>query len=504
MLTPPTGQLFYSFGPLHKTIMYLNHADSKAYHTPASSLVDSFILYLTYRNFPPWADPPPADAKAMAGKSADNLAVLTNRGYTSSVWGPFDLSAFHGGLNGLVVSLRDSNSSNPETIIMAGHEKRKYQSRQRAIRLSAFVAMALALAGVVVAESLSNQASLADTHSASNLVDSNASTRPALGSGNMIDTFLNLNQERYRETLVRTRAWLDNLEVNPTDLRAHGIKGKKKLAELLDVYLRLSDLATADDKKALQERIRSITAVTTAATAPGTPPTPATVRYHDMLRITDQQFKEDSTSYLRVAFLMDRFGLDTTLYRQEIQKVLPRLNNHMKYRGSDQRMAFHLYYKHFGLEEPFPLQAAYQTGVIASRHDSAWFKQNKMEMYSLTHEIFAPYEFGEKLDADFFSEPDKAYLRPLLADLTAYGIGLDDTDITAELTSCLRYLHFTDMPIYQESLQYLLKSQRPEGKWGNYEQHRGYYGDYVNQAFYLHTTLVVVDALTTAFHYRER
>ena len=127
-----------------------------------------------------------------------------------------------------------------------------------------------------------------------------------------------------------------------------------------------------------------------------------------------------------------------------------------------------------------------------------------MEMYNLTHEIFVPYEFGEKLDADFFSEPDKAYLRPLLADLTAYGIGLDDADITAELTSCLRYLHFTDLPVYQESLQYLLKSQRPDGKWGNYEQHRGYYGDYVNQAFYLHTTLVVVDALTTAFHYRER
>jgi predicted RNA-binding protein Jag len=35
------------------------------------------------------------------------------------------------------------------------------------------------------------------------------------------------------------------------------------------------------------------------------------------------------------------------------------------------------------------------------------------------------------------------------------------------------------------SLQYLLKSQRPDGKWGNYEQHRGFYGDYVNQAFYL-------------------
>ncbi|MFA5043635.1 MAG: hypothetical protein WC567_06575 [Kiritimatiellia bacterium] len=357
--------------------------------------------------------------------------------------------------------------------------------------LGAVITAALTLAGVALAATVSNQAGLIVTPSAGNPVGSNASVRALPASSKTIDAFLNLNQARYREALVRTRKWLDALEVNPTDLRAHGIKGKKKLAELLDVYLRLYGIATADDKKALLERIQGITALTTS---PG---------YHDMLRVTDRQFKEDATSYLRVAFLMDRFGLDTKLYRREILKVLPRLNDHMKYRGSDQRMAFHLYYKHFGLEEPFPLQAAYRTGVISSRHDLAWFKQNKMEIYNLTHEIFVPYEFGEKLDADFFAEPDKAYLRPLLADLTAYGIGLDDADITAELTSCLRYLHFTDLSIYQESLQYLLKSQWPDGKWGDYERQRGFYGDYVNQAFYLHTTLVVVDALTTAFHYRE-
>lgn len=375
---------------------------------------------------------------------------------------------------------------------MAYHETREYQDLRRAVRLIAFVSIALALAGMALAATVSNPAGVSVAGPSNNLVGSNASARTPPASSRTVDAFLNVNQERYWGVLVRTRSWLDTLEVNPTDLRAHGIKGKKKLAELLDVYVRLHDLAAADDKKVLLKRIRSITAVT------------ATPGYHDMLHVTDQQFKEDSTSYLRVAFLMDRFGLDTRLYRQEILKVLPRLNTHMKYRGSDQRMAFHLYYKYFGLEEPFPLQSAYQTGVISSRHDPAWFKQNKMEMYNLTHEIFVPYEFGEKLDADFFPEPDKAYLRPLLADLTAYGIGLDDADITAEMTSCLRYLHFSDLPIYQESLQYLLKSQWPDGKWGNYEQHRGYYGDYVNQAFYLHTTLVVVDALTTAFHYRER
>ena len=41
-------------------------------------------------------------------------------------------------------------------------------------------------------------------------------------------------------------------------------------------------------------------------------------RYHDMLTVDDREFKEDATSYLRAALLLDRLGLDTTLYRKEI------------------------------------------------------------------------------------------------------------------------------------------------------------------------------------------
>lgn len=320
--------------------------------------------------------------------------------------------------------------------------------------------------------------------------DSAARVASASNATASIESFLGEHEARYQAALARARKWLDELKVDPADLRARGIKGKKKLVELLDVYLRLHQIASAQEKPALEKRIHAITSVT------------AKPEYHDMAHIGDQQFKEDSTSYLRLAFRMDRFGLDTKLYRREIEKILPRLNDHMKYRGTDQRMAFHLYYQHFGLSEPFPLAEAFQAGLIASRHELTWFKRSRMEIYNLTHEIFVPYEFGEKLDADFFSDTDKAYLRTLLADLTAYTIAQDDADLTAELTSCLRYLHFTDLPAYQEALRYLLKSQWPDGKWGNYEQHRPHYGNYVDQAFYLHTTLVVVDALTVAFHYR--
>ena len=303
--------------------------------------------------------------------------------------------------------------------------------------------------------------------------------------------YLSKNASRYQLAIERARLWLDELAVNPMELRAAGIKGKKKLVELLDAYLRLHKIASPEEKRVLIERIKEVVAVT------------YTPEYHNMLEINDKHFKQDATSYMRAAYLMERLGLNTKLYRKEIQKVHQRLNDHMNMRGSHQRMVFHWYYKHFGLEEPFDLSAGFMAGVITSRLNPYKFKTNT-QVYDLTHEIFVPYEFGEKLDADFFTMEDLAYLRHALDRLTVRYIMKRDPDITAELVSCIRYLRMTDLPVYREGLEYLLSSQHAEGKWGDYERYRKRYGDLVDQGYYLHTTTVVVDALTIAFHYREK
>ncbi len=309
-------------------------------------------------------------------------------------------------------------------------------------------------------------------------------------AGKETAAFLDANEGRYRQALGRARAWIEALEINPVELRRHGIKGKKKVAEWLDAAMRLYEASEPSQQAALRARIERLSAMTRS---PG---------YHDMARVPDRQFKEDSTSYLRTAYLLDRFGLDVALYRREIRKIQPRLDAHLVGRGVDQRMAFHEYYRHFGLAEPFPLQAAFRSGVIAERRDAAWFLARPQELYRLTHEIFVPYEFGARLEADFFSAADKAYLRPLLADVTAWSLRRGDSDIAAELTSCLRYLGFTGEPVYMKALEFLLAGQRPEGCWGDYEALRPYYGDFINSGFYLHTTLVALDALVSAFHTR--
>jgi hypothetical protein len=284
---------------------------------------------------------------------------------------------------------------------------------------------------------------------------------------------------------------MDQLAVDPIELRAHGIKGKKKLAEILDSYARFYSAAKPEDKQTIMIRVKALCAVTSRT------------NYHDMLTINDLEFKQDATSYLRVAYLMERFGLDTKFYRAQIEKVYPRLNGHMGARGVDQRMAFHWYYEHFGLKEPFPLESAYQTGLIASRRPVDWFKQNPMETYNLTHEVFAPYKFGEDLNADFFSPDDKAYLRGIFENIIPWYIQKKEVDLLAEFILCAAYLKATDLPAYRDGLNFLLASQNPNGSWGEYEQHRQAMGDYIEQGLYLHTTMVASDALIIAFEFRR-
>ena len=177
-----------------------------------------------------------------------------------------------------------------------------------------------------------------------------ADTEAAAPAANLA-AFLDAREPRYRQALDRARAWIEALEINPVELRRHGIKGKKKVAEWLDAALRLYEASGPSEQAALRARIERLSAMTRT---PG---------YHDMARVPDRQFREDSTSYLRTAYLLDRFGLDIALYRREIRKLQPRLDAHLVERGVDQRMAFHRYYRHFGLAEPFPLDAAFRSGV---------------------------------------------------------------------------------------------------------------------------------------------
>jgi hypothetical protein len=82
--------------------------------------------------------------------------------------------------------------------------------------------------------------------------------------------------------------------------------------------------------------------------------------------------------------------------------------------------------------------------------------------------------------------------------LAARFIAKKDPDLVAELLSCMRYLRFQDKPMYRNAIEYLLSSQNPDGSYGRYPRMEKRYGPYAKQGFYLHTTAVVLEALSIA------
>ncbi|MCI0568049.1 MAG: hypothetical protein L0Z52_07655 [Acidobacteria bacterium] len=297
--------------------------------------------------------------------------------------------------------------------------------------------------------------------------------------------FLSATRPAYLQAVRRARGWLDDLQVDPIELRKKGIKGKKKLVEQLDAYYRLWKVAGDPEKAELLEQIRQVVAVTYED------------RYHDMASINAEWFKQDATSYLRAAVLMERLGLDTSRYRDEIKLIHRRLNEHMAQRGPHQQRTFHWYYQYFGLEEPFPLQGALEKGVIARRIDPRTLSAS--QAYEITHEVYAPYEFGDRLDVDPFSGADKLYLRKSLSLLAARTISAHDPDLLGEIVECMHYLRFSDEPAYGAGVSYLLRSQNQDGSWGNYPAQEKLRGSIVKVDLQLHTTDVVIGTLTAVF-----
>lgn len=299
--------------------------------------------------------------------------------------------------------------------------------------------------------------------------------------------FLVARRADYRRALARATAWLDALTIDPRALRAAGLKGKKKLTEKLDGYVRLWRVAEPAEKARLVARARAAAAVT------------ADPAFHDLATVGDDELKEDSTSYLRAALLMEQLGLDTRQYREEIRRAQPRLDAHLARRGAHQRLAFHWYYRHFGLREPFPLGGALADGIIARRADPA--AMSSRDAYRLAHEVFVPYEFGDRLDqVDPFSADDRRYLAGALDLLARRALAAGDPDLLAELLSSLRYLRLVDRPVYRDGLGFLLDHQHPDGSWGDLAEARRIFGERAAEGRLLHSTTVVIEALTVAFH----
>jgi hypothetical protein len=305
----------------------------------------------------------------------------------------------------------------------------------------------------------------------------------------------------FLEAKRKARAWFDQLEVDPVELMKHGVKGKKKLAEILGVYRNFWNHTTDPaERNAILGRVRELAV---QAERPD---------YHDMATCSDKEFLQNSMSYFRVMWLLREFGINVSRYLDQVRRVLPRMNEHFKKRGPWQRAMFAEYYDDFGLEKPPILRQHMEMrgGVIARRlpadkydpprttEDGRVIKSTH-DSYDLTHEVFVAFNYGLQHTQNRFGPDELAYTREVLPVLVRRYVSENNPDLCAEMISCMTYLGYHDDPAYREGLDYLLDSQNPNGTWGDYERYRRYYGKYLDQHVYLHTSMVACRALMEAY-----
>jgi hypothetical protein len=291
--------------------------------------------------------------------------------------------------------------------------------------------------------------------------------------------------------LGRARSWLDTLQVDCVRLDRAGLNGKKRLAEMLEVYLDLSQ-ATSDPaiRHAILDRVARLTEQTRDSS------------YHDLTTCPDAEFKANSLSYLRVAWLMRRFGLELGGYSEGIAAALPRIEGHLAARGPWQRRMFAFYFQVLGLptarrQEADPLRA----GVIARRLPLERFDRDRA--YDLTHEVFAVFEADSAGALARFGPADREYLGATLSPLARRVMALGNIDLAAELLTCLALTGQAGDPDFALGIRWLLEVQDADGSWERQWNARARRPSWIPLRDQLHTTLVAVEALTEALRAGE-
>ncbi len=303
------------------------------------------------------------------------------------------------------------------------------------------------------------------------------------------DPLDNLGSEFFKQVnVINSKAlqWVEPLDVDPIKLREEmGIKGKKKFVELLDIYLCLYQTTENEKlKNEYKQKVEQLVEVTD------------TEEYHDMNQINDTQFRQDSTSYLRAWYIMNEIGLNTSFYQEKINEVLPRLNAHLPSRGINQKMSFVVYYNRLGYSIDYTIEGLFNHSTIRSKENIT--KLTNLDVYFLTHEIFALYE-NDKMwlllpdDIEYVNMTVKYFVNKTISE--------NNVDLLAELIMIMTYLDMHHSEDYRISLEFLLGSQNSNGSFGDYEGSRDYYeerGIDIEIYLYIHTTEVTLRALNEA------
>ena len=286
----------------------------------------------------------------------------------------------------------------------------------------------------------------------------------------------------YEQAQSRVFNWTQQLALEVPTMESRGISQKKQLAEYLSLQLQLYQNGDANAKKQIRETLKPIHA---AAMDPA---------FHNLDSVKGTEFKKHSMSYMRIQYLFDQLGFDTSIYKEELDQVKKRMDRHLRTRGTWQRWAFNNYYDLLDYDKPRYLQNIQEfKGVIGDRLSMESYEID--QAYELVHLVFGAYNYGAKQQQTLLNADDFDYLKGILPPLALKYRSKNNRDLLAEICAAMSMAGVQNEEL-DKSIAYLLNVQNNDGTWGNYEKYREREGDDIEIKAYLHTTMVVFDALS--------
>ena len=289
-------------------------------------------------------------------------------------------------------------------------------------------------------------------------------------------------KELEKNALKKAKLWLDSLEVDLDQIAAKGYGDKKRLSEVLAAYLMIHRYSTAQEKKKIEERIKTFYSYTFKP------------QYLNLLTQNDKQFRKNSMSYLRIMYLLKEMHFDVAHLLKRFETLKPRLDAHFTARGPWQKSMFARYYDMFGFKKPPAIaHTEHLTGLIGQELALEHYKRS--HAYMLTHQVFVAFDYGAKRVQTRFNADELEYLHAKLPMVTRHYLAKKNWDLLAELLSCMIYLDNTQNRYFKRAYKALLLAQNEDGTWGDYERVRKKYGKMTDIKYYLHTTGVVIGTL---------
>ena len=258
-------------------------------------------------------------------------------------------------------------------------------------------------------------------------------------------------------------AWLDKIDANPFRLQEKGLKGKKIFMEKLYAYYQIYKHERHPDKK--RELYQKMAKMLDCTNDP---------RYH-RLPSDDKGFKEDISTYLHICLVMEKIGLDTSLYRKRITHYLPRIYQHIKLRNTTSQMLFVEYLYDLGYPTRISLDDLVSLSKTAEMREVKRYKIDDVRliayMYDICHEVFVFTNHGEKEPA-ILKDEHKNYLLTTIPLLIKWILKEGDwrhIDVLAELVICLSYMGRPEDPLFAKGINHILASQNDAGFFESFE-----------------------------------